>query len=73
MQNEDQSHMVANTTAFSANLVETHGELILHTANLAATSHHASNDKRSADISSLDNLRIKPLRASIFRGRMNDT
>ena len=37
------------------------------------TSGHASNDKRSADISSLDNLRIKSLRPSIFRWRMNDT
>ena len=38
-----------------------------------ATSGHASNDKRSADISSLDNLRIKSLRPSIIRWRMNDT
>jgi hypothetical protein len=43
------------------------------TANLAAMSGHASNDKRSADISSLDNLRIKSLRPSIIRWRMNDT
>jgi hypothetical protein len=41
--------------------------------NLAATSGHASNDKRSADISSLDNLHIKSLRPSIIRWRMNDT
>ena len=38
-----------------------------------ATSGHASNDKRSADISSLDNLRIKSPRPSIIRWRMNDT
>ena len=38
-----------------------------------ATSGHASNDKRSADISSLDSLRIKSLRSSILRWRMNDT
>src|SRR6266700_656171 len=31
----------------------------MQAVNLAATSGHASNDKRSADISSLDNLRIK--------------
>jgi hypothetical protein len=37
------------------------------------TSGHASNDKRSADISSLDNLRIKSLRPSIIRWRMSDT
>ena len=45
----------------------------MQAANLAATSGHASNDKRSADISSLDNLRIKSLRPSIIRWRMNDT
>jgi hypothetical protein len=45
----------------------------MQTANLAATSGHASNDKRSADISSLNNLRIKSLRPSIISGRMNDT
>lgn len=38
-----------------------------------ATSGHASNDKGSADISSLDNLHIKSLRPSIIRWRMNDT
>ena len=45
----------------------------MQTANLAATSGHASNDKRSADISSLDSLRIKSLRPSIIRWRMNGT
>jgi hypothetical protein len=37
-----------------------------------ATSGHASNDKSSADISSLDSLRIKSLRPSIIKRRMND-
>ena len=45
----------------------------MQTANLAATSGHAANDKRSADISSLDNLRIKSLRPAIIGWRMNDT
>jgi hypothetical protein len=45
----------------------------MQAANLAATSGHASNDERSADISSLDNMRIKSLRPSIIRWRMNDT
>jgi hypothetical protein len=40
---------------------------------MRATSGHASNDKRGADISPLDNLRIKSLRPSIIRWRMNDT
>ena len=43
------------------------------TANPAVTSGHAANDKRSADISSLDNLRIKSLRPAITGWRMNDT
>ena len=37
------------------------------------TSGHASNDKCSANISSLDNLGIKSPRTAIIRGRMNDT
>jgi hypothetical protein len=45
----------------------------MQAANLAGTSGHASNDQRSADIGSLDDLRIKSLRPSIIRGRMNDT
>jgi hypothetical protein len=37
------------------------------------TSGHASNDKCSADIRSLDKLCIKSLRPSIIRWGMNDT
>jgi hypothetical protein len=75
MKNEDQSHTVASMHygLFGELPSKPTGELIPRTANLASTSGHASNDKRSADISSLDNLRIKSLRPSIIRGRMNDT
>jgi hypothetical protein len=45
----------------------------MQTANSAATLGHASNDNCSADIGSLDNLRIKSLRPSTIRWRMNDT
>jgi hypothetical protein len=50
-----------------------HNLSAMQTTNLAATSGYASNDKRSADISSLDHLRIKSLWPSIIRWRMNDT
>ena len=40
---------------------------------LPPTSSYASNDKRSAGINSLDNLRIKSLGPSIIRWRMKDT
>jgi hypothetical protein len=75
MKNEDQSHTVASMHygLFGEPSSKPTGELIPQTANLAATSGHASNDKRSADFSSLDNLRIKSLRPSIIRWRMNDT
>ena len=75
MKNEDLSHTVASLHygLFGEPSSKPTGELIPQTTNLAATSGHASNDKGSADISSLDNLRIKSLRPSIIRWRMNDT
>ena len=75
MKNEDQSHKVASMhyDFFGEPSSKPTGEHIPQTANLAATSGHASNDKRSADISSLDNLRIKSPRPSIIGGCMNDT
>ena len=64
IKNEDPSHTVAgmNSCLFMT-LFETH---------LPLASGHTSNYKRSADIRSLDNLRIKSLRPSIIRGRMGD-
>jgi hypothetical protein len=75
MKNEDQSHTVASMRygPFGEPSSKPAGEHIPQTANLAATLGHASNDKRSADISSLDNLSTKSLRPSIIRGCMNDT
>ena len=43
------------------------------TGRSCLTSAHASNDKRSADISSLDSLRNKSFRPSVIRWGMNDT
>jgi hypothetical protein len=75
MKNEDQSHTVASMHygLFGEPSSKTTGEHIPQTANLAATLGRASNDERSADISSLDNLSTKSLRPSIIRGCMNDT
>jgi hypothetical protein len=75
MKNEDQIHTVAGIPygLFGEPLRKPAGKLLPQTANLAATSGHASNDKCSADINSLDNLCIKSLRPSIIRGRLNDT
>ena len=75
MKNEDQSHTVASMHygLFGEPSSKLTGEHIPQTANLAATLGRASNDERSADISSLDNLSTKSLRPSIIRGCMNDT
>jgi hypothetical protein len=75
MQNEDRSHTVASMHCglFREPSSKPTGKHIPQTANFAATSGHASNDERSADISPLDDLRIKSLRPAIIRGRMNDT
>jgi hypothetical protein len=75
MQNDDQSHAVASRHQglFGEPSSKPTGKLIPQTADLAATSDHASSDERSANISSLDNVRIKSLRPAIIRGRMNDT
>ena len=74
-ENEDQSPAVASMhyDLCGEPSSKSTGKHIPQTANLAATSGHASSDERSADISSLDNLRIKSLRPAIIRGRMNDT
>ena len=74
MKNEDQSHKVASMHYgfFGEPSSKPTGEHIPQTANLAATSGHASNDKRSADISFLKSLRIKSLRPSIIKRRTND-
>ena len=47
-------------------------KLIPQMANLTDKSGNASNDKRRADISSLDNVRIKSLRPAIIKRRMNN-
>jgi hypothetical protein len=64
IKNEDPSHTVAGmNSCLLMTFFETH---------LPPTSGHTSNYKRSADIRSLDDPRIKSLRPSISRGRMGD-
>jgi len=73
MKNEDQSHTVASMHygLFGDPSSKLTGSIFRKRPILPLG--HASNDKRSADISSLDNLSIKSLRPSIIRGCMNDT
>ncbi len=61
---------LARTTAFSASPLRNPRESLFRKR---PTSGRASNDKRGADISSLDNLGIKSLRPAIIGRRVNDT
>ena len=68
---QDQGCTIALFRADGAEDVVGGGALIV--GRSCPTSGHASNDKCSANISSLDNLGIKSPRSAIIRGRMNDT